>query len=487
MLQQLESIIQFLLSLVGAWCCALGMTVVLALAASAFLLLNLYKFDRGSCHATLRTVGGTLTRGWGWILMAALLLLEVFALTGLHKGLQHRLTQQGKARYLAGEDRGGLPTTQRAPQVSVLDTRSFSRRIVLPPQLATLEALPGWNPEEARFGGAPAVNVQDELIKDERALVLTRTTSVQRFVPMKLQSSDVNLKLAFHDPGSGSGQLYEADFQASYTFQNPFEESRRLHFTFPLPDNSGTLAGFRFRVNGKDMPAQDVDRGLDWEGELSPQQRCVVEVAYQHRGARSWSYDVTGRREPIADFRLRVQGDRSDIKFQRGSLYPSKVEARTWEWNLKNQITSQSISLYFPFTPSEVVIGNLFVFGPLSLLGLTSLILVFARLRCSRTGAWRAALATLAALGAYSLAAYLVGYLSLATSLCLAFGIGAWLQYQALGRRLWIPVASSSLAPFTFLAPGHTGLMLSGLGLVVLGLAIHETGEREDLLPAVSE
>jgi hypothetical protein len=480
MIEHLEMVIHNVLLVVGGWMCALAMTLVLALAACAFLCLNLYKFDRESCLVSLRAVARALSRGWGWGLMAALLLLQVYALTHLHQGLQRRLAQQSKALYLASEDRGGLPTTQRAPQVSVLESRASTQRIVLPPQLSSLEAVPGWTPEEARYGDRPAVNVQDELVQDLKAVVLNRTIRVDRFVPMKLQGSDVTLKLAFQDPLAGSGQLYSAEFQAGYTFQNPFPEARRLHFSFPLPDNSGTLAGFRFRVNGQEMPSQDVGRGLEWEGELQPQQKCVVEIAYQHRGARAWSYDVTGRREPIANFHLRVQGDRPDIKFQRGSLYPTKVQPGRWEWDLENQITSQSISLYFPYVPSEQVIGNLFVFGPLSLIALSSLIVVWARLRSTRTGAWRAALATLSSAGAFTLASYLVGYMSLAGSLLIAFGVAGWFQYRALGQRLWIPVASSSLAPFTFLAPGHTGLMLSCLGLTVLGLAIHETTRRDD-------
>ena len=133
MIQHLEMVIQYLLQLIGGWMCALAMTVVVALAACAFLCLNLYKFDRESCLLTLHKVGRTLSRGWGWGLMAALLLLQVYCLTHLHKGLQRRLAQQSKALYLASEDRGGLPTTQRAPQVSVLESRSLTQRIVLPP------------------------------------------------------------------------------------------------------------------------------------------------------------------------------------------------------------------------------------------------------------------------------------------------------------------------------------------------------------------
>ena len=482
MIHHLEYVIDRLLGLVGSWLSTLALPLALALAALAVVGLQLYKIDREACLNSLRRLGQTLSRGWGWGLTLAVLLLQVYALSELHTGLQQRLKEQGQARYLARQDPGGLPTTQRAPQVSLLEKRSQTRRIVLPPQLSTLEALPGWAPEEARYGERPAVNVQDELIKDDKAVVLNRTTTVERFVATKLQSSEVLLKLAFHDRGGGRRPFYTADFHANYTFQNPLEEPRRLHFAFPLPDNSGTLSGFRFRVNGQDIPAQDVDHGLEWEGELQPHQKCVVEIAYQHRGSKSWKYDLTGRREPIADFHLKIQGDCPEMKFQRGSLYPSQIGWGRWEWNLQNQITSQSISLFFPYVPNELVIGNLFVFGPLSLVALTVLVVVWARLRGTRTGAWRATLASLAVAGAYSLASYLVGYMPLAASLVVAFGVAGWLQFKALGRRLWIPVATSTLAPFTFLAPGDTGLMLSSLGLLVLGLAIHETGQRDDLI-----
>jgi len=98
-------------------------------------------------------------------------------------------------------------------------------------------------------------------------------------------------------------------------------------------------------------------------------------------------------------------------------------------------------------------------------------------------GPGRAALATLASAGAYTLASYLVGYMPLSASLVIAFGIAAALQFKALGHRLWLPVASSTLAPFTFLAPGHTGLMLSSLGLVILGLTIQETAGKDSRYP----
>ena len=465
MIEHLELVVHRLLELVGGWMCALAMTVVLALACLAFLMLNLYKFDRDSCRGAMGALQRVTRRSWGWLLTAGLLLLQVYALSELHAGFQRRILQQGKARYVVGEEAGGGPTTQRAPKITLLQVDTFSEEINLGPDFAG-------DPSSIPL---PTKELRSELSKRGKDTILTRSYTQQRYVSSKLQGSDVNLKLDFKE-----AQLYKADFQASYTFANPMEEARTVHFSFPLPDNSGTLSGFRFRINGKDVPTPDIEQGLEWEAELQPGEKCVAEVGYQHSGAKSWSYDVTGRREPIADFHLKVAGDRSDMKFQRGSLYPTKSETGRWEWDLKNQITSQSISLFFPYVPNEAIMANLFVFGPLEIVSLLALTLVWSYLRYRRVGPWRAALASLASCGAYALASYLVGYLPLTLSLLLAFSLSGWLQWQTLGQSLWIVVLAASIAPFAFLAPGHTGLMLTSLGLLVLTLAVRETCRREE-------
>lgn len=480
MIEHLEFVVHRLLEMLGGWMCALAMTVVLALAALAFLLLNLFKFDRDSCRAAMLKISKTMRGSWGWLLTAALLLLQVYALSELHQGFQQRLKQQGKAQYVVGDEAGGGPTTQRAPKISMLESQETVETVSLPEDFDDLDHLPVWSPEPARYGGAPTIELKSELVKQGKNQILTRTFCRNRYLSSKLQGSVVRLKLAFQDPRTGAAQLYKADFQASYTFANPMSEARRIHFSFPLPDNSGTLSNFRFRINGREVPTPDIEQGLEWEAELKPLEKCVAEVAYLHQGAKSWSYDLTGRREPIADFHLKIEGDRDELKFQRGSLYPSSLASGKWEWDLKNQITSQSISLYFPYVPNDAIMANLFVFGPLEMVSLLALTLVWSSLRHRRVGPWRTALASLATCGAYALASYLVGYLPLALSLLVAFSLAGWLQWQTLGQSLWIVVAAASLAPFTFLAPGHTGLMLTSLGLLVLTLAVRETCRRED-------
>lgn len=477
MIRHVELIVHELLNLVGGWLCALAMTTVVALAALAFLGLSLFKFDRESFSYALRRLSVALSRGWGWMLFAGVVLVQLYGLTELRQGTADRLAQEGQARYIAADDLGGLPTTQRAPQVSFLETTEYSKRIVLPAQLQSLGTVPGWDPEEARYGDRPAVNVQDELVKEGAAIVLNRKTTVERWAPTRLLRSDVDVKLQFLGRAQNRRrQAYQAEFSGRYTFTNPFPEARRFHFTFPLPDNSGTLAGFKFKVDGNDVPAKDVDRGLDYELEVAPGQRVVVSIGYSHLGAQAWNYDLTGRREPIADFHLTVNAEKAgDIKFLRGSLYPSKREGNVLSWDLPNQITSQSIQLYFPFVPTEQLVRNLFVFAPLGLLGVVVLTVVWARLRRTRTTPWATCLASLATCAGFCLTSYLLSYLPMALALVLSGALIARLQWALLGTRLWVPVAAGTLAPLTFLAAGHTGLLLSLLAVGVLALTVRET------------
>lgn len=464
----------------------LAIAVLFALAVGAVLSLSLYKFDRDSCLLALRRIAKTVGKGWGWMLAGVVLLMQVYGLTQLHEGLMDRLSQQGQARYIASQDPGGSATTQRTPRVSYLETTQRTQRLVVPPQATTLETLPGWTPEEARYGGAPALNVQDELVKDDKTIVINRTISTQRYVPTKLLRSDVSVKLGFKDGSPNRvNQVYQADFNGRYTFQNSFAEARKFHFSFPLPDNSGTLAGFRFKVNGKEMVASDIDQGLEWEGELKPQEQVVVEIGYTHQGAKAWSYDVAGRREPIADFHLNVQAGSADVKFLRGSLYPTKVEGGVLTWDLQNQITSQSISLFFPHIPTEQIVGSLYVFAPAALVIFIVMVVVWAKLRPGPRGEmgttpWRAVLACLSACAGYTLASYLIGYMHVTLALLLGFATSAGLQYKALGDRLLLPIYVGTLAPFAFLAAGHTGLLLTVLGVCSLALTITETAHRRE-------
>jgi hypothetical protein len=77
MIEHLERVVQRTLELVGGGLPALTIGTVILLVASACLALSLYKFDRESCLVALADARRGLSRGWGWILVALALLLQV--------------------------------------------------------------------------------------------------------------------------------------------------------------------------------------------------------------------------------------------------------------------------------------------------------------------------------------------------------------------------------------------------------------------------
>lgn len=477
MLAHLEFVMHRLLEMMGGWLCALAMTSAVAAALLALLALNLFKFDRDSFSRAARRAGDGFRGGRGWLLAGLALLLQLNGMNELHTGLDRRLKQENQALFVDRDEAGGLPTVQRAPQLSVLQTTERTQSLVVPAGSTLLNALPGWNPEEARAGQQPALNVQDELVQDAAgAAVLKRTYQVQRFAPIKLTRSDANLELTFNGNEAGRrGQIYSATFHARYTLTNPFGEKRKLHFTFPLPEGSGTLAGFSFKVNGQEITTPELEQGVEWTDDVAAGASVPVEVAYTHRGARSWSYDVAGRREPIKDFHLKVHSDGGKVKFERGSLYPTSQQGNELAWDLQNQVTSQSVTLFFPHTATEEVVRHLFVFAPVALLMFSALCYSWARLKRTATTPWMLTLATLTLCAGYTLASYLISYVPLPLALLVAFALTGALQGRALGSRLRFPILAGALAPFAFLLPGHTGLLLTSLALVTLWLTIRQT------------
>ena len=469
MIYHLELIVHRLVELLGTWACAAIVGGLLSLAAVAFLSLSLYKFDRESWAMAWRRLIQSCERSWEWMMALSAVIILFVAMHELRVGLNHRLAQENQALYVSGEDAGGLPTVQCAPSVSILERRQHSQRIVLPPGLTQLESLPQWSPSQG-------VHIEDELVREEKALVLNRQYTIERYLATQLKRTQIEVALQLRgQPGSPRGQLYQNRFRALYTLHNPGAEPAQMRFSFPLPENSGTLADFHFRNSGQDLPLPDVHQGLFWEGQLEAGQELTLEVAYQHRGARSWCYDLAGRREPIADFSLKVAADRAGAKFERGSLYPTRTSGNNLEWNLKDQITSQSISLFFPNFAPEKVVGNLFVFASPAVLLMSLLTLTWARLSGQRPSPWKLTLVLLASCGGYTLTSYLISYLPVEIALGVAFILSARLQTLALQGELRIPIALNVLAPFCFLWPGHTGLLLTGLGLIGLWLTIRQS------------
>lgn len=382
------------------------------------------------------------------LLTAALVVATLAQVSLLQAVAGETATRQARARhavYATRGDQAGGDTVQYAPSAAYQElttreqTLTFSEHVF---ETFGLAALPGWSAPDA----APHIlNVTDRLEKTPHATFIRRTLEFQQFQSVPLEASLLALDLEFV-PDSVA---YQAKFSGRFTFTNPLDRPARMRFTFPLPGDSGTLTGFKLTVDGT-TSGENV-----WEGDVDPHQSVTVTVAYQNRGRRSWTYSPTNRRESLGHFRLDLTSDNHRITFRRDSLFPTATYPGGWEWDLQEVITSQDVSLFFPATPKPELTAKAMSFTPLLL------ILIAAWVGWTR-GPSRALVATVGATLVIVLTSYLWTLLPFSAGLVAGAAVGAALSFRLDHSPL--PWA----AWLCFAWPGATGLLLSGLGLVLV-------------------
>lgn len=445
------------------------------------LLLVLRVADPRRYEALLGGLPGRRFGGaWLWPLLA--LLAGVLALNLASDLIAHRVSSELGARYVNQADPEGSPTVQSAPTATYLVTRTYTRTLLLPPELLRRVGTEGVGVLAPYLTDPSSDNVLklvDRFRRSGRDVVFTREATQVSEEPIRFDSSKVAASLRFQD-NAGRGSYYNADFGATYRFQNPGAQTVTARFRFPLPSGSGTLTNFRVTVNGQELTAAQLTGGTQWEGQLAPNQRVEVHVTYRHQGARGWSYALAGRREPVRNFDLTVRTD-EPAKFLRYSLYPTSVQrrlggAQTLTWSLPDALTAQDISLSFGTTSARETVVKFFRFAPLTLLLAAAFALLWVR---SRRLAWQpgpAALAVLGIVAGLGLGGVLMSYLPLALAGLAGAVVAAALGLRALGTAFWPPVLLAALAPLAFLTGGHAGLLLALAAALALALLIFTPG-----------
>ncbi|BDP42864.1 hypothetical protein DAETH_28330 [Deinococcus aetherius] len=462
-----------------SWLAGLAVPLAVALGAGLVALLLVGLLDRERFRAGLGWVGARLPAFGRWALVALAVGVGALALHVTRRAVDARLGAQQNARYANAADPDGGQTVQASPRVSLLDTRTYTRTLVLPADVyARLQLNGGWETLLPYFGGVPGLTVQDireGFTRRGRNLVYTRDVTLQTESPLGLDTSRVNADLRFVDPAGGRGTYYNATFSADYTFTNPREEPVTARFVFPLPQGSGTLSGFRLTVNGRGYRASDLREGSVWEGQIGAGQTVRVNVTYRHQGSRGWSYRLADRREPLRNLDLSVTADRP-AKFERYSLFPTDVSrdglgrARTLRWQLQDVITAQNVAVVFAQGSVREMLAKVGLTAPLALLLAPLLVLGWAVRRRRVIGPLPLAGAVLGLGVGFTLGGVLTAYLPPVVALPLGAGVGVAFGVTTLGRGYVLPLGVAALVPLVFLAVGHAGLLLTLLagGTLVL-------------------
>ncbi|WP_034385336.1 hypothetical protein [Deinococcus sp. YIM 77859] len=470
-------------TLLGALSWLAGLVVPLAMMLAALLvaLLLIGLLDRERFRVGLSWAGSQLPGLGRWLLVALAVGAGILATEVTRRAVDARLGAQLNARYANAADPAGGQTVQSAPRVSLLTTRTYSRRLVLPADVyARLNLGGGWETLLPYFGNPPGLTVQDlreGFTRQGENLIYARDVTLQTEEPLGLDTTRARADLRFVDPAGGRGTYYNATFSADYTFTNPRQEAAPVRFVFPLPSGSGTLSSFRLTVNGQSYRASDLREGSVWEGVVPAGQTVRVSVTYRHQGSRGWSYRLADRREPLRNLDLTVTADRP-AKFERYSLYPTSVTRsafgglQTLRWRLQDVITAQNVAVVFAQGSVREMLAKIGLMEPPTLLLAALLALAWAGLRRLPLPPLRLAGAVLGLALGFVWGGVLTAYLPPALALPLGALAGLFFSVLALGRAFLPPLLVTALIPLAFLVVGHSGLLLTLLaaGTLLVGL-----------------
>ena len=462
----------------------LALPAALVLAALTLALGGLALIDRDRARRTLGWVVARAHQIGAWALAAILLGGALVVLNVSRHAVDARIAAQQSARYANAADPDGGQTVQVAPSAALLESRTYTRSLLLPNDVATRVSVNNSLYGLLPYLGSPGDTVQDlreNFTRTPEGLRYTREVVMQSERPLDFDRSVVRADLRFVDPAGGRGTYYTAAFQASYRFRNPLNTTATLRFAFPLPGGSGTLSGFTLTVNGQALSASDLLNGSVWEGQVPAGDSVDVQVAYAHQGSRAWSYQLS-RREAIKDLDVTVTADRP-AKFQRYSLFPTSQTRpalggpSTLRWQLKNAVTAQDVAVVFTQGSVRETLTKVHLAQGLAVILAALLIPLWAVTRRTPLAPLTLGGALLGLALGFTLGGVLTAYLPLLPAEVLGSLLGAALAWVILGgprqaRTPLRPLLASAALPLAFLTGGHAGLILTVLAATLLLLLL---------------
>ena len=178
-------------------------------------------------------------------------------------------------------------------------------------------------------------------------------------------------------------RTYLADFDGTYTIENPTPVSQTFYVKFQFPSEHASYTDFSFSLNDKvSTEATRAAEGITEAVTLAPDGKALLKVKYKTRGTDSWNYSF-GDASRVRNFHLWMQTDFSEINFPAGTGSPTdrKLNQRRWElnWRYPDVIGARAIGMDMPsvLNPGPVA-ARISFFAPVSLLFFFAVLLIAA-------------------------------------------------------------------------------------------------------------
>ncbi len=281
-------------------------------------------------------------------------------------------------------------------------------------------------------------------------------------------------------------RTYDAKFSGDYVFTNPTKIPQTFYISFPLPQGTSGLHGFRCQLGGnaEDPQGAPASSGIVTRAILLPASGSVtLSAAYATRGTDTWDYAFPDNRR-ITGFVLAMRTNFAEINFPVGTGSPSRRsgDARGFrlEWDYPDVLAAPAIGMDMPKQLNAgPVAARIAFFAPVSLLFFVTVLLLIGGMKGAPLHPMHVFFVSAGFFAFHLLFAYLVDLLPMPAGFALAAATSVLLvcgYLHAVGGkqllRIALPAQVVYLVVFSasFFIDGLTGITLSVLGVLTLAL-----------------
>lgn len=288
---------------------------------------------------------------------------------------------------------------------------------------------------------------------------------------------------------------YDLEMAATYTFHNSLGKTNSFAFHYPLPTGSGNVRNIQVLLDGKPY-AEDSNfaDGLDWTGNLAPNEKKTFTIQYKAQGTKNLSYQLGIQQIEIKNLLFTLTTDFEDYLIPENSMTPTSVSSLSnetkLEWQGENLVTGQNISLDFIISGNYGELASkLFYYSPLSLFLFVLSIILFTTSKEIRLHPMHYLFMLISFSLFYLLGSYLISYTSVIAgviiSLLVSSGILLYYTFLLQKGSSLIKIVGISTFIFqwffslSFFLPEHTGLLITIASIATFVILLQTTAKTD--------
>jgi inner membrane protein involved in colicin E2 resistance len=376
----------------------------------------------------------------------------------------------------------------------ILGTTIFSRTYSSNQQLEDRVASTWGAPQEQTPPTATYKKVELSTVTEQQAgKIITRNNKEERYVPLPLDASNINVKLHLDHRQKGLlwYSTYAVDFAGEYKFHNDTSEHQMVNYHLAFPAQRAVYDGLVMEVDGRKIPIAATEQGACVEAMLAPGESATLRVAYRSQGLNTWRYKLGEGIAHVSNFALSMTTNFKDIDFADDTLSPASKQptANGWQltWRYSNLLSGFQIGMTMPekLQPGPLA-GQISYFAPVSLFFFFFLMFIISTLRNLDLHPLNYFFLASAFFSFHLLLAYLVDHTSIHAAMMMAsvVSIALVVSYLRLvvGFRFAALEAGTAqliylvLFSYAFFWKGFTGLAITIISIVTLFVVMQATG-----------